>query len=217
MRKRNRSQDFGEELRTGSAGVPLAVADEYHRRVIINREPPKITARKMGLSDEVCTRLLMLLKRHGLPSRDRLILLSVGYPERSYSEIASAFSVTVDYVNDVVLRAASLRKREPLSTELWEDITEETMMPDEVYARAAEVRRINALVEGAVLGFAEDGSPVRAGVRRRATLPWNRCRARQESCVAGPQSAEGLLSELGCNWDGELGDQDEELDVHCPF
>jgi len=178
---KKRPKGYGEELRTGSAGVPLAVADEFHRRVIINKEQPRITAREIGLSEEVCARMLMLLKRHGLPSRDRRILLSIGYPDRSYSEIAAAFGVTVDHVNDVVLRASALRRREPLSTELWEDYTETTMAPDEVYARAAEVRRTNEMDQGKVLGVAKDGSPIRAGVRRKPPREWNRCRPRAEA------------------------------------
>lgn len=207
----------GEELRTGSAGVPLATADEFYRRVIVNKERPRRVACDMGYSEEVCARMHQMLKRHGLPSADRRILLSIGYPDRTYAEIASAFGVTLEHVNDVVLRADRLRRKEPLSTELWEDVTEDTMMPDEIYARAAEVRRQNALDQGKVLAFAKDGTPIRAGVRNRVARPWNRCRSWKEGGDAGSQSKEGLLPELGCDWDGEPGDQDAELEVHCPF
>lgn len=135
----------GDELRTGASGVPLALAADLYRAVVVNRQAPRKVARDMGLAIEVSSRMLTLMKRHGVPSQDRLILLSVGYPDRTYAEIASAFRTTVDHVNDVVLRASSIRRAEPLSTELWEDITEQTMTQDELYARAAEVRRLNEL------------------------------------------------------------------------
>ena len=175
----------GEELRTGASGVPLALAQDLYRTVVTNRQPPRKTAREMGLSAEVALRMLALMKRHGLPSADRLILLSAGYPERTYAEIAAAFRVTVDHVNDVVLRASSLRRSEPLSTELWEDITEKTMPQSELYARAAEVRRKNELDKrevpegsvrrpqgGAVMGGLSPRQRSRRGPREKGCAAW---------------------------------------------
>jgi hypothetical protein len=169
----------GEELRTGASGVPLAVAEDLHRAVVINRQPPRLTARNLGLADDVALRMLTLIKRHGVPSVERRILLSVGYPERTHAEIAAAFRTTVDHVNEVVLRASSIRRAEPLSTELWEDITEKTMMPDEVYARAAEVRRLNELDKREVPGGPGRSAPGRESLggigprtrRRRSPRP----------------------------------------------
>ena len=175
----------GDELRTGASGVPLALAADLYRSVVVNRTAPRKTARDMGLAVEVAARMVTLMKRHGVPSRDRLILLSVGYPDRTYAEIASAFGTTVDHVNDVVLRASSLRRAEPLSTELWEDITEQTMTQDELYARAAEVRRLNELEQREVpcgpVGRAQGGEGVgglsprlrsRRGPRKKGCASW---------------------------------------------
>lgn len=150
--KHVRGMDCGDELRIGSAGVPLALAPDLYRTVVINRQPVKKTARILGLSSDVAMRMVALMKRHGVPSQDRLILLSVGYPDRTYAEIAAAFRVTVDHVNDCVLRMSSIRRAEPLSTELWEDITEQTMPQDEISRRAAEVRRCNELDKREVPG-----------------------------------------------------------------
>ena len=185
-RERNYGRlDCGEELRIGSSGVPLALAAALHRMAIINKQPPKRTARELGLSVDVALRMIGLLRRHGLPSTDRLILMSVGYPDRTYAEIAAAFRVTVDHVNDVVLRASSLRRAEPLSTELWEDITEKTMTQDELYARAAEVRRCNELDKREVPGGPEGCPQGRARVGGLSPRLRRRRGARQEDCVAG--------------------------------
>lgn len=169
----------GDELRTGASGVPLALAEDLHRAVLINRQQPRKVSEAMGLSEEVALRMLKLMRRHGVPSVNRRILLSVGYPDRTYAEIAAAFRTTVDHVNEVVLRASSLRRAEPLSTELWEDITETTMMPDEVHARAAEVRRMNELDKREVPGCFGGRTPGREGLgghgpgqrRRRSPRP----------------------------------------------
>lgn len=174
----------GEELRTGASGVPLALAADLYRMVIVNRQPPRKTARELGLSVDLSARMLTLMKRHGVPSRDRLILLSVGYPERTYSEIAAAFHTTVDHVNAVVLRASSIRRAEPLSTELWEDITEKTMTQDEISVRAAEVRRLNELDKREVPERPVGRAQGREGLG--GLSPRQRCRRgpRQEDCAA---------------------------------
>jgi hypothetical protein len=66
----------GNELRVGSGGVPLAVAPVLHRRVVINQEPPRRVWGQLELSEEVGRRMTRLLRRHGLPSGKRLIVLS---------------------------------------------------------------------------------------------------------------------------------------------
>jgi len=175
----------GEELRTGASGVPLALAPDLHRMVIVNGLPLLKTARELGLSTDVARRMLTMLRRHKLPSRDRLILLSIGYPDRTYAEIAAAFGVTVDHVNAVVLRASSMRRKEPLSTELWEDITEKTMTQDELYTRAAEVRRLNELEQREVPKGLVGRSPGRAGVGGLCQKQRRRRGPRHEDCAAG--------------------------------
>ena len=173
----------GEELRTGCSGVPLAVADDLNRRVLVNKEPPRSTARDLGLSVDVATRMLGLLRKHKLPSRDRLILLSIGYPDRTYAEIAAAFRVTVDHVADVASRASSLRRAEPLSTELWEDYTPKTMTQAEIYARAAEVRRRNELDKRGVPEGAAGCPPCRAGLGGLGPRQRRRRGPRKEDCA----------------------------------
>ena len=184
QQRESRVMAGGEELRTGASGVPLALAADLHRMVIVNRQPPRRTASELGLSVDVSARMLALLKRHGVPSRDRMILLSVGYPERTYAEIAAAFHTTVDHVNAVVLRASSIRRAEPLSTELWEDITEKTMTQDEIAIRAAEVRRLNELDKREVPERPVGRAPGREGLG--GLSPRQRCRRgpRQEDCAA---------------------------------
>jgi hypothetical protein len=183
--RKSRGAGCAEELRTGASGVPLALAEDLHRDVLINGLPPRKTAAAMGLSDHVAARMLKLMRRHGVPSVNRRILLSVGYPDRTYAEIAAAFRTTVDHVNEVVLRASSLRRAEPLSTELWEDITEKTMMPDELYARAAEVRRLNELDKREVPGAAGGCAPGGESLGGFGTRPWSRRRPRPKGCPSG--------------------------------
>lgn len=176
----------GEELRTGASGVPLALAPDLQRMVIVNRQTPRRVARDLGIAGDVALRILKLLRRHGLPSTDRLILLSVGYPDRTHAEIAAAFRTTVDHVNDVVLRASSLRRAEPLSTERWEDFTDDTMTPDELYARAAEVRRLNELDQREVSGRPVGCAPGRKGLGGFGQRQRSRRGPRQEDCAARP-------------------------------
>lgn len=176
----------GDELRTGAAGVPLALAADLYRSVVVNRQQPRKVAKDMGLSVDVASRMLSLLRRHGVPSQDRLILLSIGYPDRTYAEIAAAFRTTVDHVNAVVLRASSLRRAEPLSTELWEDITETTVMQDELYARAAEVRRQNELDQRAVPGGSFGSAQGREGVGGFRPRERSRRGARKEAGASRP-------------------------------
>jgi hypothetical protein len=164
--------------------VPLAAARDLHREVVINRQTLRRASDHLGIATDVSCRMLMLIRRHGVPSTDRLILLSVPYPERTYADIAAAFKTTVDRVNDVVLRAAAIRRAEPLSTELWEDITETTATPDEIYARAAEVRRLNELDKREVLSGAQGCAPCRDSLGQRRPRLRVRRGAREEDCPA---------------------------------
>lgn len=176
----------GEELRTGASGVPLALAPDLQRMVIVNRLAPRKVARDLGIAGDVALRILKLLKRHGLPSTDRLILLSIGYPDRTYAEIAAAFHTTVDHVNDVVLRASSLRRAEPLSTERWEDFTDDTITQDELYARAAEVRRLNELDQREVPCRPVGCAPGREGLGGFGPRQRSRRGPRPKDCSARP-------------------------------
>lgn len=189
---RNRSEKYrralgvgcGDELRTGASGVPLAAAVDLHRAVVINRQTLRRASDSLGIATDVSCRMLLLIRRHGMPSTDRLILLSVPYPDRTYADIAAAFKTTVDRVNDVVLRAAAIRRAEPLSTELWEDITETTATPDEIYARAAEVRRLNELDKREVPGGAQGRAPCRDSLGELGPRKRVRRGAREEDCIA---------------------------------
>ena len=176
----------GEELRTGALGVPLALAPDLHRMVLVNKEPINRSAMKLGLSRDVARRMVLLMKRHGIPSADRRIVLSLGYPERSHADIAAAFRTTVDHVNNCVLRMSSIRRAEPLSTELWEDITETTMSQDEVSRRAAEVRRLNELDEREVPDGTGSCAPRREGVGGLGSRQRRRCGAWKEDCLTKP-------------------------------
>lgn len=187
----------GEELRTGCSGVPLALAPDLFRAVVINKQPPKKTAREMGLSAPVAIRMLTLMKKHRVPSMDRLIVLSLGYPDRTPAEIAAAFHVSVDYVNDCASRMSAIRKAEPLSTELWEDITPKTMSQDEIYARAAEVRRRNELVKREVPGGAVGCPQGGESLGGDGTGQRSRRGPRHEARPPRSQPAKGLLPHPG--------------------
>jgi hypothetical protein len=184
MRSRLSAEDSWEELRVGSAGVPLTVAPEFYRRVLINSEGPCIVARSLGLSADIGKRWSQLMKRHRCPSQDRRILLSLGYPERTAEEVAAAFGVTHAYITDCLARADALREQEPLSTELWEDVTEDTMPQDEIYARAAEVRRLNDLVKSKVSDRSEVSSHLGTRIRTRSARPWSGSSSRPKAGVA---------------------------------
>lgn len=156
--------DFGEELRVGSSGVPLALAGTLHRRVILNREGLKKVSIQIGLSKPVAVRMAAMLRKNGLPSRDRLICLSLGYPERTYQHIADAFGVGEDVVRDCDRRMRRIRRKEPLSSEFWEDISEDDLTQDEIYSRAAAVRRRNDLAKEGLLAGPWRGAPGRAAL-----------------------------------------------------
>lgn len=194
------SRHGGQELRVGSAGVPLALAKDVHRRVVVNREPPRKAWAELELSDEVGRRMTTLLRRHGLPSQKRLIVLSLNYPERTYAEIASAFSTSVDVVEECARLAPAIRHAEPLSTELWEDITEQDVQPQEVAARAGDVRstwRGNELDEGPVPERVVAGAQGRASLGGSAARAGLRHSPRHQARPPGSQPKKGLLSDAG--------------------
>lgn len=208
----------GNELRIGSGGVPLAVAPDLYRRVIVNGEPPRKVYGDLELSGDVGKRMLALLRRHRLPSKERLIVLSLGYPERSHADIASAFRVTVDQVLQCEKNASSIRRNEPLSTELWEDITDDDLTQAEIAARAAHIRRMNdAVVKGEVLERPWSRAQGREGVgdpsadRARP----GRCE-RREARPAGSQPKEGLLSNARCGGGSRYRNQAPQPGVHQP-
>jgi len=153
--------DYGEELRTGSSGVPLALAETFYRRVILNREGMKKVAVRLGLSKPVALRLSAMLRKNGLPSQRRLICLSLGYPERTYQQIAEAFGVSEDVVRDCDRRLEKIRRKEPLSSEYWEDIAEDDLTQDEIYSRAEAVRRRNDLAKAGLFEGPWRGTPGR--------------------------------------------------------
>jgi hypothetical protein len=156
--------DFGEELRVGSSGVPLALAETLYRRVINNREGLKKVAIQIGLSKPVALRMAYMLRKNGLPSTERLICLSLGYPERRQQEIAAAFGVSEEVVRDCDMRLEEIRDAEPLSSEHWEDILEDDMSQDEIYARAEAVRRRNELAKAGLFTGPWRGTPGRAAL-----------------------------------------------------
>ncbi len=214
-----KSLRYGQELRVGSSGVPLSVAPDLHRRAIVNREPPRAVWKDLELSPEVGKKLTALLRRHGCPSRERLIALSLGYPERTHAEIAAAFRCTVDHVADCAHRIASIRRVEPLSTELWEDMDEADILPDEVARRAAEVRAQRSddgLDQTEIPGSSGQGSQGRAGVG--GSTAWRRAcpGAWREARLAKPQPTCGLLPHAGRTGHGAVGDQGPRPGVHQP-
>jgi hypothetical protein len=196
----------GNELRVGSSGVPLAVAQDLHRRVVVNREPPRKVWGDLELSEEVGKRMTMLLRRHGLPSSRRLIVLSLGYPERTHAEIAKAFSTTVDVVQECLRMAPALRRSEPLSTELWEDLNEEDVHPQEVAARAGEVRstwRGNGLDQRPLSQRLAERAQGGAGVGGDAARPWARHGTRGQARPSRPQPQERLVPHSGRSRSGQ--------------
>jgi hypothetical protein len=182
MRERERltGLEYGEELRTGSAGVPLALAPTLYHRVVKNREGLKKVSIQIGLSKPVAMRMSYMLRKHGLPSRDRLIALSLGYPERTYRHIAAAFGVSDEVVRDCDLRIDRIRKAEPLSSEYWEDILETDLTQDEIYARAAVVRRRNELAQSGLLAGPWRGTPGREALGGDLSDCWGGCGSREE-------------------------------------
>jgi hypothetical protein len=177
--------------------------------VIINREQLKKVCNDLDLSQEVGKRMAMMLRRHDLPSRDRLICLSIGYPDRSLAEIAAAFGVSVDYVANVSARAADLRREEPLSSELWEDICEKTPTPGQLAIAAEKVREkwsSDELVQRQVHGSLTAGPRSRAGVGGRPSHRGPSSGPRREANPARPQPARGFLPDPGLRGDDAAGD-----------
>ena len=172
--------EYGEELRTGSSGVPLALAPTFYHRVIKNREGMKRVCLQVGLSKPVALRMSAMLRKNGLPSRDRLIVLSLDYPERTYQHIAAAFGVSVDAVRDCDMRIDRIRRAEPLSSEYWEDITEDDLTQDEIYARAAAVRRRNDLAKAGLLEGPWRGTPGREALGGDLSDCWRCSGSREE-------------------------------------
>lgn len=169
----------GEELRTGASGVPLALAHELHNAVAINRRPLKAAARDLGIASPVAARMMALSRRCGVPSLDRRIVLSAGYPDRTPADIAAGFRVTVDRVHQCIANAESIRRAEPLPTEYWEDVDGKTMSMEEIRSRALAVRMRNEMAKRGLPASTGPGAPRGEGVggvgprkrRRRGPRP----------------------------------------------
>jgi hypothetical protein len=128
------------ELRVGSAGVPLALAEELWNLVIVRQRQAMLIYRRLGLSRDVGIRMLALMKENRLPSQQRLVVLSLGYPDRTIEEIAERFGIALDAVAYCRDNANEIRRREPLSSEYWEDIDEDTMTQEEIMDLAYSIR-----------------------------------------------------------------------------
>lgn len=210
-------RNHGEELRTGSAGCPLSVAAVLHRRVIVNKESCKIVRRELSLSEDVCRRMLILLRRHGLPSKERLIVLSLPYPERTFADIASAFSVTVDYVQQCAARAPHIRRKEPLSSELWEDIEDGDPTQSEIQAAARAIRRANnALVKEGLPGRSIKRASRREGLGGESQVARPGHSARPQDSTPRPQSEKRLLPDAGLRGGRANRNQAPRTQVHKP-
>lgn len=159
---------YSEELRTGCLGVPLSLAQEVYRRCVINRETALQVGPELSLSIEVCRRMACMMKRCGLPTVERLIVLSLGYPDRSPEDVAAAFAVTVEDVLACRDNADQIRSAEPLPSELWEDITRRDMSPAEIQERAEQKKR-HGMEQKRLSGRSRKGPPSRARVGRSAT------------------------------------------------
>lgn len=219
MSERKNPRQCSEELRIGSSGVPLALAPDLYRKVLINREQLKKACEQLQLSRYVGMRMVKFMRRHGLPSRDRLICLSIGYPDRTFAEIASAFGVSVDYVAQVEARTAELRRAEPLSSELWEDICEDTPTQQQLADAAAKVREkwsSDELVQRQVFGSPAAGPRSRAGVGGQPTHRGPRGGARRETDHSRPQPARGFLPHPGLHSGRPVGDKSPRPDVYLP-
>jgi hypothetical protein len=123
----------------------LAHADELQRRILENGEQPKDVARSMGLSFiQVAgvARLLRSLDYH--PSPERMALVAMNDWGLEDEDIAEMFGRDPAWATAVRNDAAGLRKREPMVRKMEyvdEGLRPEDPCPEELWRRAAEIRR----------------------------------------------------------------------------
>jgi len=145
MNSQDKDWDSYDDFSIGSTGVPLALTSEVHLRVFAKKMPVMKVAKALGISRKVMANMMRLLRDHGLPSVERLVVLSLNYPDRTCEMVANAFEISEQEVWSIANRAEEIRRREPLPSEQWEDIGDDDLSPAEVRYRAELVRRQHAL------------------------------------------------------------------------
>lgn len=120
----------------------LGYADDLRRRVIVNREPPKLVAKKMGLDEtQVCGAVRLL--RSGNYSPERLacvVMLDFGMED---DDIAAIFGRSVRWSRVVRSQADEIRQDEPIPAELEyldAGIHPGDPSPEAIYRHAKELR-----------------------------------------------------------------------------
>jgi hypothetical protein len=121
----------------------LAHADEIARSVIVNREPAKAVAKRLGLPYQQVAGAVRLLRRYHA-SDERLALIAMNDFGLEDQDIAEMWSRPVEWATAVRRNAASLREAEPIPRHmeyLDEGLRPEDPCPEELWRMAAEIRR----------------------------------------------------------------------------
>jgi len=132
--------DCGIELRH-----PLAFAAVLYRRCVMNKESAARVATQMDFETNTCRGVVRILRKFkGIPSQERLALISQKDWGLGDADIAEIFGMTPAWSADVRRRADEIRAAEyiPMHME-WidEGLQPSDPEPEELYRRAKEVRR----------------------------------------------------------------------------
>ena len=137
-----------------SAGLrhALAFAGELTRRCLVNKEPAYAVAVSLRLDQEQTAGAVRLLKAFPNLSPERLALVVMRDPGMEDEDIAEIFGRSQRWAQVVRSQAEEIRAEEPIPYELEfldSGLQPGDPMPDEIKARAAELRRHSPRRDGA--------------------------------------------------------------------
>jgi hypothetical protein len=133
---------FGEEF---APYCPLLFAGQLWHRVIVNREPPMVVGKSLGLGKNATVGVLRILRHFGgVPSQERLALVAMRVPDITDEDIAEWFDKPLWWAHGVRDDADALRKAEFIPD--WMEYLDDGYQPGdpspaEIRARAKEIRQ----------------------------------------------------------------------------
>jgi hypothetical protein len=134
----------GSEVVGTMCGTALVLAEEIHRRVLVNGEIPKRVARSLGLTHRQITSVVRILSTFGgVPSPERLALIVMQAPDLSDEDIARWFNRPTGWATNVRKYGAEIAKTEFIPADVawvadeWEP---DDPTPEEIRERCKAIR-----------------------------------------------------------------------------
>lgn len=156
------------EVSGGALRHALAYAVTLRRRCVVNKEPSHRAAKRLGLDCRQTMGVVRLLSSISYtPTCERMAVIAQLDPGLDDDDIGEIFGRTPEWSAEVREKAAEIRRQEPIPEQLeWltEDLQPGDLAPEEIAARAEEVRRARVLT---------NHPTARSGIRKYRWSPRN--------------------------------------------